>query len=65
MVIISTRYHIRESAQKLDRIFKCRRGEEEKASRVGQKGGWGACLKSVERHAGKWGGGTCTCGSSD
>lgn len=41
MVIISTRYHIRESAQKLDRIFKCRKGEEEKASRVGQKGGGG------------------------
>lgn len=38
MVIISTRCHIRESAQKLARIFKCRRGEEEKASRVGQKG---------------------------
>lgn len=51
MVTLSTRSHFREGLR-AGSLCKCRRGEEE--------GG-----RSVERHAGKWEGGTCTCGSSD
>lgn len=38
---------------------------EEKKKRGGGRGKKGACLRSVERHAGKGERGTCTCGSSD